>query len=545
MEPASLDGDPPFPERVGRYELLLPIGAGGMANVYLARSRGVGGFEREVALKIAHAHLREEADFTTGLLEEAKLVARLHHPNIVAVLDVGEDRWGVYLVMQYIEGDTLAGLAKWHRARGDRLPVPIALRILDDALRGLQAAHELHDEAGKSLSLVHRDFSPHNILVGIDGVARLADFGIAKVANRIAMTRSGMLKGKVQYAAPEQARGQDLDRRCDVWAAGVIAWELLVGGPLYPRGDDLATLLRIVSEDPPRVRSACDDVTEALDEVVAAALVRDPERRIGSAEELRRRLAEAWGRALPDVSEVAEHLRGAVGLKLKERRARIDEVQRLRGKMGAIAPTSGEPTPSAAQNPATMELARADATHTVKTITDPMAPRVSWTAAASPKAMPAIATVAEERPTENARAPSRRNRWLLVTGGAAAVAVAVAVTVSWPPAAVNSPGPTAANASTTLPTASAPSEGSALGAASSAAGPVSGTWGVPSSALGLPPSPSAAAAPPGKAPPVGKRRGAVVATPPSVSPVIRELPSTTAPRSPPPLPPDPLLQGGS
>src|SRR5262245_38036654 len=162
----------PFPERVGRYELLLPIGSGGMASVYLARVRGVGGFERDVALKLLHAHLQEIPEFATELIDEAKIASGVRHPNVVQVVDVGDDPNGIYLVMEYIEGDTLSGLSRTATAEGDPLPFRIGVRILCDALAGLHAAHELRDAEGQLAALVHRDFSPQNILVGIDGAAR-------------------------------------------------------------------------------------------------------------------------------------------------------------------------------------------------------------------------------------------------------------------------------------------------------------------------------------------------------------------------------------
>jgi eukaryotic-like serine/threonine-protein kinase len=329
-----------YPERIGRYELLLPIGTGGMATVHLARTAVVGDLYREVALKLMHAHLSaEEGEWSTHLLEEAKLAARIRHPNVVAVLEVGEGPHGVFLVMEYVEGDTLSGLLRVARGRGHTLPLATAGRILIDSLAGLHAAHELTDEQGSRLDLVHRDFSPQNIMVGSDGISRLTDFGIAKATGRAGVTSSGIIKGKVGYMAPEQALGKRVDRRCDVWAAGVVAWELLAGRRLYKHEDQVSTLLRIVQEPPPRLRSVRTDVPPALEQVVAAALTMDVDQRIPSAIELRRQLVAAWRAEseIADTSEVGDLVRDLAGSKLEKRRAQVGQVLKLREKMARVS----------------------------------------------------------------------------------------------------------------------------------------------------------------------------------------------------------------
>ncbi len=331
---ASSENTEGFPERVGRYELLVPVASGGMATVYLARHRGVGGFERDVALKLTHASLGTEPDTAYELIEEAKLASRIRHPNVVAVLDAGDDQNGVFLVMEYIEGDTLAGLLRAHRRGEQELPLEIALRALLDALAGLHAAHELHGEDGTPLGLVHRDFSPQNVLVGIDGLGRLSDFGIAKAISRAGFTGTGTIKGKLGYMSPEQVRGRPLDRRSDVWAAGVVAWELLTRRRLFTGSDQSAIFFKIVSEDAPRIRSVKPDVPQRLDEVVASALVREPDGRTRSADELRRRIEEACTAAnlrLASTSEVASFMEAGLAERLATRRAQIAEVRARRG----------------------------------------------------------------------------------------------------------------------------------------------------------------------------------------------------------------------
>jgi serine/threonine protein kinase len=298
-----------------------------MAAVYLAQQRGLGGFQREVALKLTHAHLREQPNWATELLEEAKIAARIQHPNVVQVLDVDDDPLGVFLVMQYVEGDSLAGLLRHAVTVERRLPNGIGLRILDDALAGLHAAHELRDGTGNLVGLVHRDFSPQNILVGVDGVARLTDFGVAKAADRAGFTRTGTIKGKFGYMSPEQVRDRPLDRRSDVWAAGVVAWEVFAGRRLYPSGDQASTLFRIVTEKPPPLRSVRPDVPCAVEEAIASALTIDVERRCPSAEELRQRILGAWtGQAArAERSELGAYVRAARGPELTSLRRRVDE----------------------------------------------------------------------------------------------------------------------------------------------------------------------------------------------------------------------------
>jgi eukaryotic-like serine/threonine-protein kinase len=336
----------PFPERIGRYELLLPIGSGGMATVFLARASGVGGFERDVALKIIHAHLRADEESKLHLLDEARLAARIRHPNVVPVIEVGDDPFGVYLVMDYVEGDSLAGVMRITKGANERLPLRLVARILYDTLGGLHAAHELCNEAGKPLGLVHRDYTPQNILVGIDGISRLSDFSVAKAGDRAVRTRTGLVKGKIAYMSPEQARGHAVDRRCDVWAAGIVAWELIAWRRLHKKVDAVSTLLSVVTEVPPRLRSVDPEIPAALDDIVARALTMDVDARIPSALELRRQLDQAFRAAggIAEPQEVGEFVQRIVGSRLQERRERIAEVRKLRVRMEEIARPSSPPS---------------------------------------------------------------------------------------------------------------------------------------------------------------------------------------------------------
>jgi hypothetical protein len=287
-----------FPERIGRYEILAPIARGGTASVYLAAS--VARLAEDpplVALKLPLAHLTEGRDAAAAaeLVEEAKLAARVVHPNVVRTFDVGVDAAGLFLVMEYIEGDSLARILRAASDVGLALPLPLVRRLLDDALAGLEAAHAAVDASGRNLGIVHRDFSPQNVLVGADGVARLGDFGIARAATRAQFTQTGIVKGKAAYMSPEQAQGFELDQRSDVWSAAVLVWEMLAGRPLYPADDALATMLRIVRDTPPRVAALRPDLPAEVDALVASALAPEPSARCPSVSVLRQGLRASFG----------------------------------------------------------------------------------------------------------------------------------------------------------------------------------------------------------------------------------------------------------
>ncbi|MES1176064.1 MAG: serine/threonine-protein kinase [Myxococcales bacterium] len=270
-------------QRVDRYELVGEIASGGMATVYLARLTGVGGFQRFVAMKRLHPHLASEKEFVEMFLDEARIAARIHHPNVVPILEVGASQAGYFLVMEYIEGDTLARLLARAAARGKRLPIGIALRIALDTLSGLHAAHELRDDAGEPVQLVHRDVSPQNVLVGVDGIARITDFGVARAASRLTATRVGQLKGKIAYMAPEQAAGEEsLDRRADVFAAGIVVWEELAAKRLFKAENEAATLSRVMTEPVPPLTTIVPGLSPALSAVVMRALERSPDARFAT-----------------------------------------------------------------------------------------------------------------------------------------------------------------------------------------------------------------------------------------------------------------------
>lgn len=334
-----------MPERVARYELLIPVGTGGMGSVYLGHSEVMPGVVREVAVKLMHPQLRAEPGVADQLLQEAKLAASIRHPNVVQVLEAGDSPHGVFIVLDFVDGDTLSGLLRATLKRGEQVPFPIAARILHDALTGLHAAHELRGDDGRPLELVHRDFSPQNILVGVDGIARLTDFGIAKALGNINATATGIVKGKVGYMSPEQARGQDLDRRSDVWAAGVVAWELLAGKRLFRGANEAATLLQVVSgKPPPRLSSVRRDASPALDQALVAALEAQLNQRIGTAQAFRDRLMEALAPlgGMADQDVVGNFVREAVGDRIAKRRVQAADVKRLRHEIADLSASANQ-----------------------------------------------------------------------------------------------------------------------------------------------------------------------------------------------------------
>jgi eukaryotic-like serine/threonine-protein kinase len=313
-------------QRIDRYELVGEIASGGMATVFLARRAGVGGFQRFVAVKRLHPHLANEAEFVQMFLDEARLAALIHHPNVVSNTEVGESERGYYLVMEYIEGDTLARLMAESTRAGTLLPLAVGLRIVIDMLNGLHAAHELRDEQGNPTGLVHRDVSPQNVLVGLDGISRISDFGVARAASRLAGTRVGQLKGKIAYMAPEQAAGDEmLDRRADVFASGIVLWEVLTGRRLFRASNDAATLSRVVSgeiEPPTRYVPGLD---ARVSEVCMKALERPLARRIASAAQFAELLETAATNAggVASGRDVASYMQAVLGGELEQQREAI------------------------------------------------------------------------------------------------------------------------------------------------------------------------------------------------------------------------------
>jgi serine/threonine-protein kinase len=325
-----------------------------MATVYLARLAGEAGFNRLYAVKVMHAHLSEEPAFVSMLLDEARLAARLHHPNVVPVVDLGTQGPCHYIVLEYVEGCALSALYRGTAGRPPRLVVPVIL----DALAGLHAAHVLLDEDGNALNLVHRDVSPQNVLIGADGAGRITDFGVARAESRLQNTRPGELKGKLAYLAPEQVMGGAVDARSDVFAAGVMLWSSLTGRKLFTGDSDAATLHNVLHTEVPPPSLIGFQPPAALDAVCLKALERDPNKRFASAEDMEEALRNAAQAAglVGTKKEVAEWVTTSFANELAERREAVRaSLQRSRGAATHVEikllPTVGEATPSSIVSP--------------------------------------------------------------------------------------------------------------------------------------------------------------------------------------------------
>ena len=317
--------------RLGNYEPLLELASGGMATVYVARQVGAAGFERLVVIKRVHRHHLGNREFYQMFIDEARVASMIHHPNVVAVIDVIEDsasasrpgtgQGELFLVMEYVESIALSSLLSAASKEGERLSPAIACRILLDTLAGLHAAHEASDMRGAPLEVVHRDVSPQNIIVGADGTSRLIDFGVAKAAHRLTETKSGSLKGKIAYMSPEQAMGMPVDRRVDLFAAGVALHEALTAKRLFHGENDFDTMRRVAEMPIPDPSSIAPGISPALDLVLARALQREPKDRFQTAADFLDALEAAQRPASP--REVAAYVGLRCGERIAERRVKL------------------------------------------------------------------------------------------------------------------------------------------------------------------------------------------------------------------------------
>ncbi len=404
--------------RLDRFELIAELASGGMATVYLARLSGAGGFQRFVAIKRLHPHLANDNEFIQMFLDEARLAARLHHPNVVPIVEIGESPEGYYLVMEYIEGDTLARLLARSAQAGAALPTRAGVRCLLDTLAGLHAAHELLDDDGKPLQIVHRDVSPQNILVGVDGSARITDFGVARAATRLSTTRTGQLKGKLAYMAPEQARGKEVDRRADIFAMGIVVWETLAQRRLFKGEGEADTLNRVLYEPIPLLRSANPTMPQALEDICSKALEREPEKRFDTCADFAEALEKAARTAgvLGSHKDVQTHLTTVMGTDISQQR---DAVRAWLSRSEPSRPNDPRllPSPTRGEVTGTGTGARPQASRSNST----PAPSVSSVSSAVMElppefAQPPVAAIAVDKPRSRAWIPIALVAMLLLGG---------------------------------------------------------------------------------------------------------------------------------
>jgi len=331
--------------QVGRYTICDEIASGGMAKVYLGKLRGPIGFARTVAIKGLHPGLTKDPEFVAMLLDEAHLASKVRHPNVVSILDMVWTQEEFFLVMDYVHGMSLSRLLA---ECSEGVPPAIAVGIATGILEGLHAAHEATGEAGEPLDIVHRDVSPQNVMVGVDGVSRVLDFGIAKATSRAQSTVHGQLKGKVRYMAPEQLQGREVDRRADIFAASVVLWEMLTGLRLFDADEPGGIVARVLIGVVQPPSDAVGAERSVLDQVVLRGLAKNPAERFSTARDMAHALESAVTPATPRaIGEWVERIGGESLRRATARLKRLDRVE-VAPKRSTEDPTkkgSFEPTP--------------------------------------------------------------------------------------------------------------------------------------------------------------------------------------------------------
>jgi eukaryotic-like serine/threonine-protein kinase len=318
------------PLRIGRYLLFDSFAKGGMASVHFGRVLGPVGFSRVVAIKRHHEQFAKTPEFVSMIIDEARLAGRIRHPNVVPVIDVVQLPDELLLVMEYVSGVSLARLIHATSDHGQSIPLGVAVTIACDVLSGLHAAHTAKNDRGESMGIVHRDVSPQNVLIGSAGIARVTDFGIAHAAERMAVTRTHEIKGKLEYMAKEQIRRERVDRRADLYAVGIVLWEMMTGRRPFADDDQKALLARVYSGDFAAPSSLRPEVPEALDAVTLAALSPESTERPDNAHAM----AQALARAHPPAShiEVGEWVSAVAANELASRERRVAEIEAFREK---------------------------------------------------------------------------------------------------------------------------------------------------------------------------------------------------------------------
>ena len=363
-----------------RYELLTPWAKGGMAQVWLARVSGKHGFTKLYAVKTMLPERADEQEFRTMFLDEARIASQVRHVNVATIEDLGEDDGVMFMVFEWIQGDSLDQIVRAAKKAGHPLPVDVVLSIAAQTARGLHAAHELRDDAGQRLNVVHRDVSPQNILLSETGVAKIIDFGVAKAKNRLAeATMTGLVKGKLEFMAPEQAMSMPFDRRADIFAVGAVAYTALTGRLVWDAPNDAAMLFKISSgEPPPRATELPAKVADVLDR----ALHPDPEKRFQTAQELERALEASMSRPM-SVDDLTAATQTFLQNTSNERRARIrTAVDEANAREAAQAPGASvrRPMTSIPPEAAPISAPQLSANQSSELHVPRSAPRVVWPA---------------------------------------------------------------------------------------------------------------------------------------------------------------------
>ncbi|WP_224360737.1 serine/threonine protein kinase [Hyalangium versicolor] len=318
------------PRRFGKYILIRKLAEGGMAEIYLAKQVGAEGFERDVVIKCMLDHFTQYREFIAMFLDEARLAARLHHPNIVQITDLGVADNRYFICMEYLAGEDLDAVIAAAHYKGQAVPIPIAARIMLSALEGLEFAHK-YEEEGQPTGLVHRDISPSNIFVTYQGTVKVLDFGIAKASSRMTQTQPGLLKGKWGYMSPEQARGEPIDARSDLFSLGVTFHELLTARRVFQRDTEIGVLLALMAQPIPTPSSLRPEIPPALDQIVMRALSQNRDDRYASAAEMRAELEEFLREtpSMPGVSQLAQYMQGLFGAADVERKTKIPSLSQI------------------------------------------------------------------------------------------------------------------------------------------------------------------------------------------------------------------------
>ena len=314
---------PPDDSLPGRYEIIEAAGDGGMATVYRAVTRGAAGFQRPVAIKRVHDHLAGNTEFVRMFIEEARVCSELDHPNIVQVHDFGVDKHGYYLVMEWVDGLHLGQYVTAFVRRSLPVPYRLATAIAAQVLAGLAEAHERVGANGEPAPVIHRDVTPHNILVSVTGVAKLTDFGLARAMDRARMTNPDVVKGKLSYLAPELVQGKPASTRSDMYSLGIVLWEALTGQRLFSGETDQERIRKVRSGEVPPITQHRADLPEALVAAVHRALAIEPEQRFESAEAMGRELLRVIGSDPVSPREIGQSVidaRIALGLSARSQR---------------------------------------------------------------------------------------------------------------------------------------------------------------------------------------------------------------------------------